>query len=195
MIVGITGNFGAGKTTVANMFRDLGAKLIDADKIAHRLMRNQEEAYKQIIVSFGKEVLSGGRHCIDRKKLAAVVFKDAKALKRLNRIMHPGILSIIKNKIKEASDNKFLVIEAALLIESGLLSWVDKLIVVKSDPKIQMKRLGKNGLTLKEIKQRLRVQMPQGEKIRHADFVIDNSGVREKTKKQVIEIWNKIRRQ
>ena len=190
MLIGITGNFGTGKTTVANMFHRLGAELIDADQIAHMIIKPHTPAYNQIIACFGKNVLTG--IYISRRRLAEIVFSDKKKLKRLNKIMHPWILRIIKNRIRKSSNNRILVIDAALLIESGLLPWIDKLVVVKSRLKIQMQRLKKTGLATNEIKKRISFQSPQKEKIRLADFVIDNSGRRVQTEKQVRDIWNKI---
>lgn len=190
MVIGITGNFGVGKTTVANMFRRLGARLIDADKIAHTIIKPHTYIYKQIITCFGKKVLVG--IYISRKRLAREIFSDKKKLKRLNKITHPKILKIIKNIIKKTTDNEILVIDAALLIESGLLPWVDRLVVVKSKPKIQIQRLKMSGLTAGQIRRRLSVQLPQNEKVCLADFVIDNSGRRTQTEKQVRDIWKKI---
>ena len=139
MVIGITGNFGCGKTTVAHMFRRLGAKLIDADKIAHAIIKPHSPTYRQIVACFGKRVLTG--NYISRRRLAEIAFSDRKQLSKLNRITHPEIKKIIKRKIKNSPNNDILVVDAALLIESGILPWVDKLVVVKSKPKIQLSRL------------------------------------------------------
>jgi len=190
MVIGITGNFGVGKTTVANMFRRLGARVIDADRIAHTIIRPYSSVYKQIIACFGKKILVGPY--ISRKRLAKTVFSDKKKLNLLNRITHSKILEIIKSGIKKKSQDEILVIDAPLLIESGLLPSVDKLVVVKLKPVIQMQRLKKNGLGLEQIKGRISAQLPQNKKVALADFVIDNSGSRSQTQKQVREIWDKI---
>jgi dephospho-CoA kinase len=192
MVIGITGNFGAGKTAVADVFRRLGARIIDADRIAHTIMKPRTPAYKEIVTVFGRRVLVGSY--ISRRRLAEMVFSDKKKLKKLNKITHPRILRMIKSRIKKLSDNEILVIDAPLLIESGLLPWVDRLIVVKCNLKIQMQRLKKSGLTANQIRTRLSFQLPQGEKIRFADFVIDNSSRRSRTEKQVREIWNRIKK-
>ena len=190
MVIGITGNFGVGKTTVAHMFRRLGIKVIDADKIAHAVVKPYTSTYKQIISCFGRRILVG--IYISRRKLAREAFSDQRKLKRLNKITHPVILRMIQERIKKIANREILAIDAALLIESGLLSWVDRLIVVKCKPKIQIQRLKKSGLTADEIKRRLSFQSPQSKKIRLADFVIDNSGRRRQTEKQVRDIWNNI---
>ncbi len=192
MVIGITGNLGAGKTTVADMFRRLGARIIDADRIAHTIMKPRSSAYKEIIAVFGRGILAGSY--INRSRLAEMVFSDKKKLKKLNKITHPRILRIIKSRIKKLSDNETLVIDAPLLIESGLKSRVDRLIVVECDPEIQMRRLKERGLTANQIRARLSFQLPQSEKARFADFVIDNRGRRSRTEKQVREIWNSIKR-
>jgi len=192
MVIGVTGNFGAGKTTVARMFVNLGARVIDADKIAHGVIRPGNSIHKRIVACFGRRILVGNH--INRRKLADVVFSDKKNLKILNNIMHPEILRIIKNRLKESSESQIIVIDAALLIESGLLPWINKLVVVKSEPRIQIERLKKCGVGVKEINRRLGVQLPQRKKINYADFVINNSGRRSQTKKQVKEIWYKIKR-
>lgn len=191
MVIGITGNFGAGKTTVARMFRRWGAETLDADRIARQIIKPRTSAYRQILACFGNKILSGDN--INRRRLAKIVFSDRKQLNRLNRITHPRILNIIKGRINKLSKNKILVIEAALLVESGLLPWVDRLVVVKARPECQMNRLKKNGRTVDEIKSRLNLQLLQDKKIGFADFVIDNSGSRRQTEKQAREIWNKIK--
>lgn len=209
MVIGITGNFGVGKTTVSKMFHRLGARIIDADEIGHTIIQPGSVVYKQIIIAFGKGVLWGSY--ISRKRLAREVFFNKLKLKRLNKIMHPRILKIIRGIITEVSGRRVLIIDAALLIELGLssrqllkqrglnpnwrggmLSWIDKLIVVKCEPKIQIRRLKKGGLTNDEVNRRLNVQLSQNDKIKLADFVIDNSGRKSQTQKQVRSIWNKI---
>ncbi|MGD9014733.1 MAG: dephospho-CoA kinase [Candidatus Omnitrophota bacterium] len=209
MVIGITGNFGAGKSTVAKMFKRLGARIIDADQIAHAIIKPYSPVYRKILASFGKQVLAGVY--ISRKRLGEIVFSNQKKLNRLNKIMHPKILKIIKNRIKEFPAHQIIVVDAALLIESGLsskhawrcvhgryigvknlLPWIDKLIVVKSTRNIQFQRLKKKGLTDAVIERRISAQLSEAKKVRFADFVIDNSGQRSKTQKQVKEIWDKV---
>ena len=190
MVIGVTGNLGVGKTTVAGMFQRLGARVINADRIAHTLIKPDRPAYRKIIKAFGKGVLSG--IYISRKRLSKEAFSDRQKLNTLNRITHPEILSVIKEKIRKQSGRQVLVIDAPLLIESGLLPWVDKLVVVKLRPDIQMQRLRRSGLTAGQIKKRLSFQLLQAQKIHCADFVIDNKGTKRHTEKKVRDIWGRI---
>ncbi len=191
LIIGLTGGIATGKTTVAKMFASLGAKVIDADRISHRLMDEDEKLKKMLTSTFGKDILDEkGR--IKRKELAALTFGNPAALRRLNKIMHPAIISRIKKELKEYKE-KVVVLDAPLLIEAGLSEFVDKLIVVKADEKIQISRARrKTGASEEEIKKRIRAQMPLSEKIAAADYVIDNNGRLDETRKQVEEVWKEV---
>jgi len=187
IIIGITGTFGSGKTTVANIFRFFGARVIDADKIAHRLLIPGSQTYEKIIRNLGPAILKKDK-TIDRRRLAAIVFEDKKKRDKLNNITHPEVIRIIKSKIRDAS-SKVIVLDAPLLIEAGLVNLVDKLIVVKISPKKQMSRLlAKTPLDKDKILKRINAQMAQNQKIRLADFIIDNSASIKQTRKQAEEI-------
>lgn len=189
IILGVTGSFGSGKTTVARNFKSFGAKIIDADRIAHRIIKPGSKIYRRIINTFGKDILKKNR-AIDRDKLAKVVFNNKNLLNKLNKIVHPEVIRTIKREIK-ASSKKVIILDAPLLIEAGLRRLVNKLIVVKITREKQIERvLHKISLSKKDILKRIRHQVPLKDKVRIADFVIDNSGTIKNTKKQV----NKIRR-
>ena len=191
VILGVTGTFGSGKSTVANMFKSFGAELIDADKIAHRVIRPGSEIYKKIINAFSRSILKKNK-TIDRKKIAKVVFKDKKLLQKLNRIIHPEVIKIIENQIC-ASTKDIVVLDAPLLIEAGLERLVDKLIVVSIHKKKQIERaLKKASLSEADILKRIKAQIPLKDKIRLADFVIDNNGTIKATKKQIQELRRKL---
>jgi len=191
LILGLTGSFGSGKSTVARIFKSLGATVIDADRIAHQIIRPGSQIYKKIINIFGKDILKKNK-AIDRDKLAQIVFNNKNLLKKLNQIMHPQIIRIIKDEIK-TSKSKLIILDAPLLIEAGLNNLVDKLIVVRLDTRQQIKRLlGKLSLKKSEILKRLNVQIPLEDKVRLADFVIDNSGTMGETEQQVKEVWEKM---
>jgi len=181
MIIGLTGVFGSGKTTVAKLFVKHGYKHINADEIGHKLL-NGKAVKNKIVRAFGKSILSKGE--VDRRKLKDIVFYDHAKLKRLNKIIHP---LIIKEIIKE-SKGANIVIDAALLIESKVTDLVDKLIVVKVNKKEQLKRVLKRGYNKKEANNIIKSQLSQKEKLKYADIVLDNSKSLDNTKKQVKKI-------
>ena len=183
IILGLTGSFGSGKSTVAGIFRSHGARLIDADCLAHRCLEAGSPAYKKIIKIFGTA---------DREKLGKIVFSDKKLLKKLNAIIHPQVIREINLMLKKYKSG-IIVLDAPLLLEAGLKKMVDKVIVVKIKRAPQLKRLrSKLGLTNLEILKRLNLQMPQERKSRLADFLIDNSGTIGRTIKQVQELRRKL---
>jgi len=187
IILGLTGSFGSGKSTVAGFLRSYGAKVIDADEIAHSLIKPGSKIYQRIVNAFGRGILRGNK-AINREKLAGIVFSNKRLLKRLNVIVHPEVIRVMRQKIK-ASSASVIVLDAPLLIEAGMAKIVDKLIVVTITGKKQIERaFKKTGLQRKDILKRIRAQIPLRNKIRVADFVIDNNGTIKKTKKQIGEI-------
>ncbi|MDD5680546.1 MAG: dephospho-CoA kinase [Candidatus Omnitrophica bacterium] len=196
IIIGITGSFGTGKSTIAAMFKKLGARVFDADKIAHRLIRKDMQVYGKILKEFGRGVLAKSG-AIDRTKLAAVVFCDRKPLDKLCGIIHPAVINDIKKAIEAVAKKgrtPAIVIDAPLLIEADMHKMVDVLIVVATGPEIQIERARKNtGLSVTGIRQRIKNQLPLKEKVRMADYVIDNEGSRKDVKKIVKKIWEEIK--
>lgn len=191
IILGLTGGFGSGKTSVASILRSYGAEIIDADTIAHNCYRPASSAYKKIINIFGRDILGRDKK-IGRKKLGSKVFTDKRLLKKLNSIIHPRVKGIIRDKIRRAK-RKVVVIDAPLLIETGLHGIVDKLIVVKVSKLEQLKRIKKrDALSRGQILKRIKAQVPLRCKVRLADFIIDNSGRKEETKRQVKNIWREL---
>ncbi len=186
-MIGVTGSFGSGKSTVARMFRRRGATIIDADKIGHSVLTPGKEAYRNIIRVFGKGILNNDKR-IDKRRLADIVFNDAGALKELNRITHPVIIKIIKDRIRKSAGRTF-ILDAPLLIEAGLGSMVDVIVVVKASRANQVRRVRRrDALSDREINQRIKRQIPLARKIRLADFVIDNNGTMRETAEQVEQI-------
>ena len=187
IILGLTGSFGSGKSTVAGIFRAHGVKIIDADKIAHRLIKPRTKIYKKIINIFGKDILKKNR-AIDRGKLARIVFNNKLLLKRLNKIIHPEVIRVIQEKIKTSRERE-IILDAPLLIEAGLEKIADKLIVVTITREKQIKRIcKKTGLSEPDILKRIAAQISQNVKSRFANFIIDNNGTIKKTKKQIKRI-------
>ncbi|MDD2703362.1 MAG: dephospho-CoA kinase [Candidatus Omnitrophica bacterium] len=187
VIIGITGSFGSGKTTVARMFKRRGVSVVDADKIAHCFLKPGQDVYRRLTGVFGAGILNRAKR-IDTRRLADIVFNDGRALAKLNRITHPAIIESIRNKIR-ASTCPLLVLDAPLLIEAGLAGTVDFIIVVKATRANQTRRVRRrDSLSDREIRLRIKRQIPLHRKIRLADFVIDNNGTIHETKEQVEQI-------
>lgn len=195
IIVGVTGGFGTGKTTVARMFATLGAAVINADKIAHDVIAPEGGVYKKVISLFGKAILKrNGR--IDRKKLGKIVFADKKKLSLLNSVIHPEVIRRVREAAKErkSRSKKVFVIDVPLLIEAGLEEMMDKIVVVTIDQKTQIKRCTKKwSLSREAIMRRIRNQMSLSKKRQLADFIIDNNGSFDATKKEVKKIWREMK--
>ncbi len=195
-VVGLTGNIASGKTEVAKIFKDLGAKIIDADQIAREIVKPGEIAWEEIRREFGDEILNSDR-TINRLKLGEIVFKDNEERDRINKITHPRIIERMKELIKKyKKDNvKVVIIEAALIVErGGLKDTIDGLIVITADEETQIKRIIKRDeLKRDEAISRINSQMPIAEKVKHATYVIDNSGTLSETRKQVEEVWEKLK--
>ena len=187
MILGITGSFGSGKTTVASIFKKYGFEVINADELYHGIYDKNEALRNKIKKEFGT---------LDRNKIKKIVFNDSKKLKKLNEITHPIIIKEIKNKIKEIKRNNEdsnIALDVPLLIEAKMQDMVDKIIVVKCNKKIQLERLLKKGKhTRKEIENIINSQMPIEEKIKYADFVVDNSKSIEESRRQIWAIIKNI---
>lgn len=192
MIIGITGSIGSGKTTAANLFKKHGFKVINADEIGHKIIKKNSAAYKKIAKIFGKGILDKSKN-IDRKKLGGIVFNDYGKLEKLNSIVHPLILNEIKNSIKKIRNkDKKIIVDVPLLLETKAKNLVDKVIVVKADKKNIIKRLSKK-YSKDKIEKILKLQMPIGEKLKHADFVIDNNKDLGHLKKEVTDIFEELK--
>ncbi|MBU1088016.1 MAG: dephospho-CoA kinase [Candidatus Omnitrophica bacterium] len=194
-VIGLTGGLASGKSTVAKMFADLGAVTLDADLIGHKALGQNSPCYEKIKKRFGSKVLDDNG-TINRKKLAEVAFKNTKEQKALCAIIHPWVFDYIDKKIifyHKDKDLKLLIVEAVLLIESGLYRKMDLNIVVKAKQSQQLLRTKLNrNMDGKSAKQRMRYQLKQSEKIRYADYVIDNRGTFKNTESQVKKIAVKL---
>jgi dephospho-CoA kinase len=191
IIIGLTGSFGSGKTTVAALFKALGARIIDADSIAHELLKPGSRLYRRIKEVFGRDMLNKDS-TINRAKLAEAVFNNKKRLAVLNTITHPAIISVISHKIKSCRRG-IIILDAPLLLEAGLKRLVNAVIVVTLTRDRQIQRIRrKMPLTRSAIARRIASQMPLREKLRVADFIIDNNGTKGETKKQVKAIWKQL---
>lgn len=192
--IGLTGGYGTGKTTVTRMFKELGAPVIDADDIVHDLLASDKEIISGVVDYFGKEAISPGGG-IDRKKIAEIVFSDEKALKTLTEILYPSVKRKITewfNGIRQEKKYRAAIAEVSLLIEDGDLGMYDRIMLVIADSKVQKERCLSKGISDFDFERRLKNQMPLEEKKKYADYIIDNSGSLEKTKQQILKIWNEI---
>jgi dephospho-CoA kinase len=194
---GLTGGIASGKSTVARFFQDLGAYIIDADRLGHELIEPGHAAFHEILECFGREILDpGGR--IDRKKLGAKVFADAKLLLQLNALVHPRIIARAQELAAEQqrqNPQAVVILDAALIFEAGLEKTLRKVIVAWCRPEQQVDRLMANtGVSRQEAERRIQAQMPTEEKRRRADYVIDCSGTLEQSRSQAQAIYPELQR-
>jgi len=190
--IGLTGNIATGKTTVGRMLAMLGAELIDADRVAHRVMAPDGAAYEGVVRTFGPHILASDG-TIDRRKLGALVFADPAALRRLEELVHPAVTALIRAQIYR-SPAPVVVIEAIKLLESDLAPLCDEIWVTTCPEELQLERLmTTRGLSREEAELRIRAQPSQEEKLAVADVVIDTSGTLEETRRQVLRAWEVLR--
>jgi dephospho-CoA kinase len=193
-LIGLSGGAGSGKSTVARMFRDLGAAIVDADEATHVVYEPGTPAFAEIVADFGPEFARGGR--IDRTKLGDLVFKDADARRRLNAIVHPRVRDWMAERTIEAFERgaEVVVQDVPLLFENDLQGLFSKTVLVYARPAIQIARLvdGRE-LSISRANEMLASQMPIDEKRSLADFVIDNNGPLEDTHRQVETVWASVR--
>jgi dephospho-CoA kinase len=187
LIVGLTGGIGAGKSTVANMFAQLGALTIDADQLARQAIEKGSPGFDEVVSTFGNEILSDGE--IDRQRLGTIVFKDAAKRKQLEAIVHPRVQEALANKIKGLSPGDILVYEIPLLAETGSAKKFDYVITVESDIENRLDRLFERGLEEDEAQRRIDAQASQSEREAVADYVIVNDGERADLFGEVAKVW------
>jgi dephospho-CoA kinase len=191
-VIGLTGPIGAGKSLVAAMLRELGAKVIDADAVVHDEQSRGTVGYSAIVQSFGTGVLGEDKE-IDRKKLASEVFADPKKLARLERIMHPRVIARILEARKMLRDGDVMVVEAIKLLESDLRNVCDEIWVVLAPRAVLIERLRARGMPQAEAEMRLARQSSEEEFRAAADVVILNDGDRDATRARVREAWDLLR--
>ncbi len=173
--IGLTGGIGSGKSSASNYLSEKGITVIEADEISRHLVLPGSDTLNSLIQIFGKKILNDDG-TLNRKLLARIVFNDKERLKILNQIMHERIISEIDKQLKEYKEN-IIVIDAPLLIETGLDKMVDVIWVVDVDKETQIERIKKrDNLSYEEIKSRIESQLSREERNRHADIILDNSG-------------------
>jgi dephospho-CoA kinase len=201
-VIGLTGGIGSGKSTVASFLAELGATIIDVDKLWHQALKSDAGLRQEIVAAFGTEILTPGRE-IDRKKLGQIVFGNPEALTRLNNIMHPWVYRTVRARLGEYRrlGVKVVVLELPLLVEvplslkagqPSLSDEVDEVWVTVAPESVVLKRLkSKSGLSEAEALARIRSQLPSEERLKHADVVIDTDCSLDELKIKIKELWPK----
>ena len=187
LIVGLTGGIGAGKSTVANMFAQLGALTIDADQLARQAIEPGTSGFNEVIAEFSTKILKDGE--IDRQKLGQIVFRDPVKRKRLESIIHPRVQEALATKIKSLSPGDILIYEIPLLVETGAAEKFDYIITVESDIENRLDRLFERGLDEDEAERRIAAQASQAQREAVADRVIVNDGDRAELFAECVRIW------
>jgi dephospho-CoA kinase len=190
--VGLTGNIASGKSSAALFFAELGAHVIDADRVAHLLLKSGTPVYRKIVDAFGERILSSTGE-IDRRMLGRIVFADADKRLLLNTLTHPAVKTEILRRMGELEQSALrgiIIVDAALMIETGGYKMFHRIIVVTCDPAHQVSRLiTRDGLTEEEARARIASQMPMEEKLKLANYAIDASRTLEHTREQVEAIY------
>jgi dephospho-CoA kinase len=192
--VGLTGGIASGKSTVASLLRDMDCPVLDADPLGHELLEQGQAAYDEVVRDFGKDVLDSYGN-VDRGKLGPIVFADPQKRARLNQILHPRILGVVRKwfaALDQPGGPELAIVEAALIIEANYHKELDKVIVCWCRPEQQVERLKERGLAAEQARVRIASQMPMEEKRRLADEAIDCSGTIEATERQVAEAVKRI---
>ena len=196
-VIGLTGGIGTGKSEVSQVLGELGAEVVDADKIAHEVYEPQTTGWREVVDTFGEAILdSEGR--IDRKQLASIVFGDKRALEKLNSIVHPKVRQLLHERIDELKRQgiEVIVVEVPLLIEAIRREawWTQMLdeiwVVVSPEEQVVERVRARSSLDEAAIRSRINSQTTQEERIEHADIVIDNSGSLERLRRQVANLWH-----
>lgn len=191
LIIGITGSIACGKSLVSNYLQEKGYTIIDADKIGHMALEN-DEVKKQLVNKFGKSILKDNE--VNRVTLGKLVFENNENLKELNNIIHPQIRKNISEQLQVHKNEKLVFVDVPLLFEAKFDDLVEKIIVISLDEKIQLERLmNRNSLSKEEALQRIKSQIPVREKEKLGDYVVDNSFTQENTYNQVDRILEKLK--
>jgi dephospho-CoA kinase len=192
MIIGLTGGIGSGKSLVGQMLAELGAHVIDTDKVGHRVYLPGSDGWRRLVDTFGRDIVAADG-TIDRKRLAALVFADPARRRALNAIVHPLIFQEIAREIAERRAAGFtghVVLEAPVLVEAKGTGTVDRIWVVAAPrDSIQGRLLGSRDMTTAEIEARMGAQLSDGERRKHADLVIENDGDVATLRARVDQAW------
>ena len=193
-VIGLTGGIGSGKSTVSRFLAELGAVIIDADKVGHEAFKPGTELWREVVAAFGQQIVTPSGD-IDRKKVGEIVFGNPELLSQLNQIMHPRMHEMVEAQIEEYQRQGVMVVvlEAALLLEAGWTSLVDEVWVTVVSESTVLRRLEKRaGLSEQESLARIRSQLSSEKRVKHADVVINNEGDLDELKTKVKEQWQRL---
>jgi dephospho-CoA kinase len=193
-VVGLTGGIGSGKSTVTQFLAELGAVIIDADKVGHEVFQPNTDLWQEVVAAFGKSILKPNGE-IDRNKLGKVVFGNPKLLSQLNQIMHPRMYEIVKARIEgyRKQGVSVVVLEAPLLIEAGWTALVDEVWVMVASETTVLKRLQEKGeLSQQQSLSRIRSQLSSEERTKHAHVVINTDCTLAEVKTKVQQLWKEL---
>jgi dephospho-CoA kinase len=193
--IGLTGGIGSGKSTVSQILAELGAFVIDADKVGHEIYLPGKEAWQQVTAAFGSDILAPDQ-TIDRKKLGALVFGSDEARKKLNEIVHPLMFQDIDRRIRAKRATGFtkpIVIEAAILIEANWLPLADEVWLIVTDKTAVIDRVAtQRGMAAKDTEARIASQLSDSERRKHAQVVIENNGSLEELQQKIRVEWSRV---
>ena len=201
--VGLTGGIAVGKSVVGGMFAALGADVIQADEIAHQLMQPGQAVFKDVVAHFGVGILDPDGS-VNRARLAELAFgREPSRVQELNQIVHPAVIRRQEEwmeQIGQRDPRAVALVEAALILEAGMTKRLDRLVVVTCHPEQRIERWAHRlkvdvGTARREVTRRMAAQLPDQEKIKAADFVVDNSGSLDETRRQVKEIYDRLKKE
>lgn len=188
--VGLTGGIASGKSTVRELLAALGCHTIDADKLVHELYEPGRAGHAALVAAYGEQILRDDR-TIDRPKLAGIAFSDPSEAKKLNALIHPIVIAETEKRLAEFGDG-IAVVEATLMIESGGRNRYDRIVIVDVVPEVQIERGIARGLAREEVLRRIANQIPREERLRYADYVIDNSRDREHLEQETRRVYERL---
>ncbi len=190
-VIGLTGGIGSGKSTVSQFLTELGAVILDADRVGHEALKPDNDIWREVVAAFGRQILTPSGD-IDRAKLGEIVFGNPESLSRLNQIMHPPMYDMVKARLEGYRQQgvDVVVLEAPLLVEAGWTSLVDEVWVTVASEAMVLRRLKERiGLSESESLTRIRSQLSSEERVKHADVVINTDCGLDELKTRVGELW------
>ena len=190
LVVALTGGIGAGKSTVAQYFAELGALVIDADQLARIAIERGSDGFSEVLLRFGDEIIINGD--IDRKKLGEIIFSDESARKDLEAIVHPRVQAIFAEAVEDLGEDDILIYEIPLLVETDAAEKFDYVITVEADLESRKTRLLKKGLYISQIEKRIAAQATPQSREAIADTVIRNDGDEDELLRQVENLWESV---